>query len=139
MTFAFICDSYFQKKKGLIGLSALIKGEIPNHSITTITADEFLQTGKFPDGVSGVIIERGTWQKNFSLFRYFGLLPLFESQKLAFVAGSSEAELKGRFGMKGRETIIPRNIGADEISTQLTNLLELPLPAFTHPKSKAVA
>jgi hypothetical protein len=139
MTFAFICDSYFQKKKGLIGLSALIKGEIPNHNIITITADEFLQAGKFPDGVSGVIIERGTWQKSFSLFRYFGLLPLFESQKLAFVSGSSEAELKGRLGMKGRETVIPRNIGAEEISTQLTNLLELPPPAFTHPKSKAVA
>jgi hypothetical protein len=139
MTFVFICDSYFQKKKGLIGLSALIKGEIPNHNIITITADEFLQTGKFPNDVSGVLIERGTWQKNFSLFRYFGLLPMFESQKLAFVANSSEAELKGRLGMKGRETVISRNLGAEEISTQLTNMLELPLPAFTHPTSKAVA
>jgi hypothetical protein len=117
----------------------LAKGEIPNHNIITITADEFLQTGKFPDGVSGVIVERGTWQKNFSLFRYFGLLPLFEGQKLAFVANSPEAELKGRLGMKGRETVILRNIGAEEISAQLTNLLELPPSAFTHPKSKAVA
>jgi response regulator of citrate/malate metabolism len=60
MTFAFICDSYFQKKRGLTSLSALVKSEIPNHSIITITADEFLQTGKFPDGASGVIVERGT-------------------------------------------------------------------------------
>jgi hypothetical protein len=64
---------------------------------------------------------------------------LFESQKLAFVAGSPDTELKGRLGMKGRETIISRNIGAEEISAQLANMLELPLPAFTHPKSKAVA
>jgi hypothetical protein len=135
MTFAFICDSYFQKKVS----ASLVNGEIPNHNIITLTADEFLQTGKFPDGVSGVIVERGTWQKSFSMFRYFGLLPLFESQRLAFVAGSLEAELKGRLGMKGRETVIPRNISAEEISTQLSNLLELPLPAFTHPKSKAVA
>jgi hypothetical protein len=135
MTFAFICDSYFQKKVS----PSLVNGEIPNHSIITITADEFLQTGKFPDGVSGVIVERGTWQKNFSLFRYFGLLPLFESQKMAFVMSLLETELKGRLGMKGRETIISRNASAEEISTHLNNLLELPPPAFTHPKSKAVA
>jgi hypothetical protein len=135
MKFAFICDSYFQKKVP----SGLINGEIPNHDIVTIAADDILQTGKFPDGVSSIIIERGTWQKNFSMFRYFGLLPLFESQKIAFVATSAEAEMKGRLGMKGRETIIQRNTSAEEISTQLNNLLELPPPAFTHPKSKAVA
>jgi hypothetical protein len=57
MTFVFICDTYFQKKV----FSVLVNGEIPNHKITTITANDFLETGKLPEDISGVIIERGTW------------------------------------------------------------------------------
>ncbi|MDR0516948.1 MAG: hypothetical protein LBH25_07890 [Fibromonadaceae bacterium] len=135
MTFVFICDSYFQKKV----LGCLVNGDIPDHEIITITSNELLQTGKLPDNISGVIVERRTWQKNFSLFRYFGLLPLFEEHKLAFLAGSSEVELKGRSAMKSREFVIPKNISAEEVSAQLTHLLELPPSAFSHPKSRAVA
>ena len=91
-----------------------------------------------PEGISGVIVERGTWQKSFSMMRYFGLLPLLEQQTLAFVS-SSDTEFKGRGAMKGKEFIIPNTINAEEASTQLTRLLELPPPAFAHPKSKAIA
>ncbi|MCL2261064.1 MAG: hypothetical protein FWC15_06905 [Fibromonadales bacterium] len=135
MIFAFICDSYFQKKVS----SVLVNGEVPNHKITTLTADEFLEAGKLPEGISGVIIERSTWQKNFSMFRYFGLLPQLEQQTLAFVANSPDTELKGRGTMKGKDFIISNNINAEEASTQLTRLLELPPPAFTHHKSRAIA
>jgi len=135
MTFAFICDSYFQKKVS----SVLVNGEIPNHKIITMTASEFLETGKLPEDVSGVIIERGTWQKSFSMFRYFGLLPLLEQKTLAFVTNSHDVEFKGRGAMKNKDFIIPNSINAEDASTQLTRLLELPPPAFTHPKSKAIA
>lgn len=135
MIFAFICDSYFQKKVS----SVLVNGEIPSHKIVTLTADEFLEAGKLPDDVSGVVIERSTWQKNFSMFRYFGLLPQLEQKTLAFVANSAEAELKGRGAMKGKDFIISNNINAEEAATQLTRLLELPPPAFTHHKSRAIA
>jgi hypothetical protein len=134
MIFAFICDTYFQKKVS----SSLVSGEIPNHKIITLTANELLESGKLPEDISGVIVERGTWQKNFSLFRYFGLLPLLEKQNLAFVT-SADAELKGRTAMKNKEFIIPSNINVEEAAIQLSRLQELPPPAFTHPKSKAIA
>jgi len=134
MTFAFICDPYFQKKVN----ANLVNGEIPNHKVITLTANEFLESGKLPEGISGLLIERGTWQKNFSLFRYFGLLPAIEKQNLAFVA-STETELKGRAAMKGKEFIIQCNINPEDASVQLNRLQELPPPAFTHPKSKAIA
>jgi len=133
MTFAFICDTHFQKKVS----SALVNGEVPNHKIITMTADQFLESGKLPEGISGVIVERGTWQKSFSLFRYFGLLPLLEKQNLAFVA-NSETEFKGRSAMKNKEFIIHSNISADDASAKL-NSLETAQPAFIHPKSKAIA
>jgi len=134
MTYAFICDPYFQKKVN----ANLVNGEIPNHKIITLTANEFLESGKLPEGISGLIIERGTWQKNFSLFRYFGLLPQIEKQNLAFVTGT-DTEFKGRFAMKNKEFIIQSNINPEEAAVQLNRLQELPPPAFTHPKSKAIA
>jgi len=134
MTYALICDPYFQKKVN----ANLVNGEIPNHQIITLTANEFLESGKLPEGISGLIIERGTWQKNFSMFRYFGLLPIIEKQNLAFIA-SPDAELKGRSGMKNKEFTIQSNINPEEVALQLNRLQELPPPAFTHPKSKAIA
>jgi len=133
MTFVFICDTHFQKRVS----SALVNGEVPNHKIITITADQFLESGKLPEGISGVIIERGTWQKSFSLFRYFGLLPLLEKQNLAFVS-NSDTEFKGRSAMKNKEFIIMNNISAEDVSVKL-NSLETALPAFTHQKSNAIA
>jgi len=134
MIFAFICDTHFQKKVS----SILVNGEIPNHKIVTLTANEFLESGKLPDGISGVIVERATWQKNFSLFRYFGLLPLLEKQCLAFVA-NAPAEFKGRANMRNKEFLLPNSINAEDASAGLIRLLELPPPAFTHPKSRVLA
>jgi hypothetical protein len=132
MTFAFICDAYFHKRVQ----NSLVNGEIPNHKIVTLTANEFLETGKLPEDISGVIFERGTWQKNFGMFRYFGLLPTLEKQSIAFVTNSPDAEFKGRAAMKSKEFIIPSNINAEDVSTQLNRLLELPPPTFSHPKPK---
>jgi len=134
MTFAFICDPYFQKKVN----ANLVNGEIPNHKIITLTANELLESGKLPEDISGLLIERGTWQKNFSLFRYFGLLPIIEKQNLAFVA-NTDTEFKGRLAMKNKEFIIQSNINPEDAAVQLNRLQELPPPAFTHPKSKAIA
>jgi hypothetical protein len=135
MTFAFICDSHFQKKVS----DAMVKGEIPNHKVIALTANEFLETGNLPNDISAVIVEHNTWQKNFSLFRYFGLLPLLEKHIIAFVAGAADVEIKGRASMKNKDFIIQSNINAEEASVQLGRLLELPPSAYTHPKSRAIA
>jgi len=134
MTFAFICDPHFQKKAS----ASLVNGEIPNHEIITLTANEFLESGKLPENISGLIVERETWQKNFSLFRYFGLLPAIEKQNIAFITGS-DTEFKGRLGMKGKEFTIQNNLNPEDIALQLTRMQELPPPAYIHPKSKAIA
>ncbi|MCL1967423.1 MAG: hypothetical protein FWF67_06035 [Fibromonadales bacterium] len=134
MTFVFICDTHFQKKVS----NALVSGEVPNHKVITMTADQFLEAGKLPEGLSGVIVERGTWQKSFSLFRYFGLLPLLEKHNLAFVS-NSETEFKGRSAMKSKEFIIHSGISADDASAKLNMLEANPPAAFIHPKSKALA
>ncbi|MDR3000043.1 MAG: hypothetical protein LBU89_02165 [Fibromonadaceae bacterium] len=135
MTFALICDEYFQKKVSGIWFN----GEIPNHKVVNMTADNLLETGKLPEGISAVLIERATWQKNFSMFRYFNMLPLLEEKVLAFIASTPEPELKGRGAMRGKEFIFPNGINADDASAQLTRLLELAPPAFTHPKPKVLA
>jgi hypothetical protein len=135
MNFAFICDPHFRKKVS----GALAAGEIPGHKIITLTANEFLETGKLPDGISAVIVEHGTWQKNFSPFRYYGLLPVLEKHILAFVASAPDVEIKGRLPMKSKDFIILNNVNVEEISVQLGRLLELPPAAYAHPKSRAIA
>jgi len=135
MTFAFICDSFFQKKVS----SSLVNGEIPNHSVITMTANDFLQSGRLPEGISGVLMEKGTWQKNFSLFRYFGLLPQFEKRNIAFISSSLDLDFKGRLGMKNKELVIHGATSPEDMASQLTRLAELTPMAFTHPKSRAIA
>jgi len=135
MTFVFICDSFFQKKVS----SSLVNGEIPNHKIITMTANDFLQSGQLPEGISGVIMEKGTWQKNFSMFRYFGLLRQLEKHSIAFISGSLDLDFKGRLGMKNKEFVIHSATNAEDMASQLNRLAELTPPAFTHPKSRAIA
>jgi hypothetical protein len=136
MNFAFICDHHFQKKAA----SILANGDIPNHKITTITANDFLESGTLPKDISAVIVEHGTWQKNFSVFRYFGLLRVLEGKPLAFISNIPDVEIKGRGAMKNKDFIINNNIGnPEDISAQLKLLMDAPPPAFTHPKSRAIA
>jgi len=135
MTFAFICDSFFQKRVS----SSLVNGEIPNHKVITMTANDFLRDGRLPEGISGILMEKETWQKNFSLFRYFGLLPQIEKQSMAFISNSLDLDFKGRLGMKNKEFVIHSATSPDDMSSQLTRLAELTPPAFVHPKSRAMA
>lgn len=134
MAFVFICDELYQKKVSEV----LVNGEVPNYKITTITANKFLESGKLPEDADCVIIERDTWQKNFSMFRYFRLLPLLEGKKLAFVA-SFTADFKGRKNKKTKEFVIPYNINAEEAAGYLAQLQEFSEPAYVHQKSKAIA
>ncbi|GHV13931.1 hypothetical protein AGMMS49938_09220 [Fibrobacterales bacterium] len=142
MILTFICDSHFQKKVSL----AFTHGDVHSHKIIAITADEFLQSGKLPEGTQGILVERGTWQKNFALFRYFNLLPLLEGRPLGFVVNASiagvpvgEADFKGRLALKGRDFVLSSNIGLDELALQINKFAELPVPTYSHPKSRAVA
>jgi len=135
MTFAFICDPFFHKKVS----SSLVNGEIPNHNIITMSANDFLESGRLPEGISGVLVEKGTWQKNFSLFRYFGLLPQIEKQNVAFISNLVDLDFKGRLGMKNKEFVIHNATTPEDLASQLTRLAELTPPAFTHPRSRAIA
>jgi len=135
MTFVFICDPFFQKRVS----SGWVNEEIPNHKVITITANDFLESGQLPEGISGVLMEKGTWQKNFSMFRYFGLLPQLEKQNMAFISNSLDLDFKGRLGMKNKEFVIHSATSIEDVTLQLTRLAELTPPAFVHPKSRAIA
>ena len=135
MTFAFICDPFFQKKVSPV----LVNGNVPNHKIITIAANDFLESGKLPEDISGLIFERETWQKNFSMFRYFGYLPILEKFNIAFVANNPDADFKGRVGMKGKEFIIPNSINSEDATAHLNSYAELDPPDFVHSKSRAIA
>ena len=93
MKFVFLCDANYLK-----GDMANFVNNFPrNHELVTMSSDELLQTKSIFEGTFAVLAERTTWQKNFSLFRYFGLLPLLEVLPLGIVSRSRRSEpLKGR-------------------------------------------
>ena len=74
MKFVFLCDANYLKGD----MVNFVNNFPTNHELVTMTSDELLQTKSIFEGTFAVLAERTTWQKNFSLFRYFGLLPLLE-------------------------------------------------------------
>lgn len=137
MKFVFLCDSVYLKGD----FEAFATKNFPaEHQLTVMTADEFLQAKRFPEGTFAIFAERFTWQKNFSLFRYFGLLPVLEVLPLGIVSRSRRQEpLKGRTAAKSSEFYINPSATTEEISAQLTKFISAPPQSFTYPRGAAKA
>ncbi len=137
MKFVFLCDAVYLKGD----LEAFANKNFPSeHSLTVMTAEEFLQAKRFPEGTFAIFAERFTWQKNFSLFRYFGLLPVLEVLPLAVVSRSRRQEpLKGRAAAKNNEFYINPSATTEEISAQLTKFVAAPPQSFSYPRGVAKA
>jgi hypothetical protein len=116
MKFVFLCDASYLKGD----LAAFVNNFPTNHELVTMTAEEFLQAKCFPEGTFGVLVERFTWQKNFSLFRYFGLLPILEVLPL-----------------RGSEIVIVPSASPEELFTMVDKFVAAPPPGHVYPRGCA--
>ena len=131
MKFVFLCDDIYLK-----GDNAAFVNNFPtNHELVTMSGEAFLQAKGVPENTFGLLVERFTWQKNFSLFRYFGLLPVLEMVPLAVVSRSRRVEpLKGRSALRGREMIIAPNASSEELYTAIDRFVAAPPQIHTYPR-----
>ena len=131
MKFVFLCDDIYLK-----GDNAAFVNNFPtNHDLVTMSGEAFLQAKGVPENTFGLLVERFTWQKNFSLFRYFGLLPVLEMVPLAVVSRSRRVEpLKGRSALRGQEMIIAPNASSEELYTAIDRFVAAPPQIHTYPR-----
>ncbi|PBC67741.1 hypothetical protein [Fibrobacter sp. UWS1] len=131
MKFVFLCDDIYLK-----GDNAAFVNNFPtNHELLTMSGEAFLQAKGVPENTFGLLVERFTWQKNFSLFRYFGLLPVLEMVPLAVVSRSRRVEpLKGRSALRGQEMIIAPNASSEELYTAIDRFVAAPPQIHTYPR-----
>ena len=88
MKFVFLCDANYLKGD----LVNFVNNFPTNHELVTMTSDDLLQSKSVMEGTFAILAERATWQKNFSLFRYFGLLPMLEVLPLGVVSRGRRGE-----------------------------------------------
>ena len=131
MKFVFLCDDIYLK-----GDNAAFVNNFPtNHELVTMSGEAFLQAKGVPENTFGLLVERFTWQKNFSLFRYFGLLPVLEMVPLAVVSRSRRVEpLRGRSALRGQEMIIAPNASSEELYTAIDRFVAAPPQIHTYPR-----
>lgn len=135
MKFVFLCDACYLK-----GDYANFVNNFPsNHELVKMTSDELLQN-KGVDGAFAILVERSTWQKNFSVFRYFGLLPQLETVPMAVVGRQRRGEfLKGRSQNRNQEVFFNPAAAPEEIFLQLDKFISAPPAGFTYPRGSAKA
>ena len=103
-------------------------------------AEDFLKAKRFPEGTFAILTERSTWQKNFSLFRYFGLLSMLEVLPLGLVGRFRRQDaLKGRSAVKHQEFILNPASTTEELSALLNKFIAAPPVSFSYPKGAAKA
>jgi len=92
-----------------------------DHELILIHGEELLETKKLPQ-CDALITERSTWQKYFSMWRYFDLLDQLESVPIGMIVRSRRSEnLKGRAGI--REMSINPMSSTEDILNALDRLL----------------
>jgi hypothetical protein len=92
MNFAFICEPHYMAGE----LESFTKRFSELHEINNVSADAIL-SGKNLEEFHGIIVERRTWQKYYSLFKYFDVLNSLTRAPLAYVQKTRKADpLKGR-------------------------------------------
>lgn len=134
MKFLFLCDANYLKGE----MANFVNNFPTNHELVPITSDELLQSKSVFDGTFAILAERTTWQKNFSLFRYFGLLPLLEVLPLAIVSRTHRSEpIKGRSQNKDQEIFFNPTATAEELYMQIDNFVTAPPAGFSYPRGLA--
>ena len=136
MKFVFLCDSNYLKGD----YSAFTSNFPVEHELLVMSAEDFLKAKRFPEGTFAILTERSTWQKNFSLFRYFGLLSMLEVFPLGLVGRFRRQDaLKGRSAVKHQEFILNPASTTEELSALLNKFIAAPPVSFSYPKGAAKA
>ena len=131
MKFVLLCDDIYLKGD----LAAFVNNFPTNHELVTMSGEAFLQAQGFPENTFGLLVERFTWQKNFSLFRYFGLLPILETVPLAIVSRNRRIEpLKCRSSLRGQEMIISPNASSEELYSAIEKFVAAPPQIHSYPR-----
>lgn len=131
MKFVFLCDASYLKGD----FASFVNNFPTNHELVTMTGEEFLQAKAFPEGTFGLLIDRFTWQKNFSLFRYFDLLPVLEALPLAIVSRSRRIDaLKGRNAMRNSEIVILPNASQEDLLAAIDKFVAAPPAGHVYPR-----
>jgi hypothetical protein len=136
MKFVFLCDANYLKGD----LVSFVNNFPTNHELVTMTSEEFLQAKGFLEGTFAILAERSTWQKNFSLFRYFGLLPVLEVLPLGVVSRSRRVEpLKGRSSARGTEVYFNPSSSPEELFMAIDKFISAPPFGFVYSRGLAKA
>lgn len=134
MRFVLLCDSNYLKGDAV----GFINNFPRNHELVTMTSEDLLSKKALPEGVKGVLVERTTWQKGFSLFRYFGLLPLLEPIPFGVLTrGRKQEPLKGRGSCK--EMYFSASASPEEVFSTLDRFCSLPPSLHQYPRGSAKA
>lgn len=134
MKFVFLCDANYLKGD----LVNFVNNFPTNHELVTMTSDELLQSKSVIEGTFAILAERSTWQKNFSLFRYFGLLPMLEVLPLGVVSRMRRSEpLKGRSQNRNQEVYFSPSASAEELYLQIDKFVAAPPSIISYPKGNA--
>ena len=107
-----------------------------NHELITMGGEDLLNKKAFPEGVKGILVERNAWQEWFSIFRYYGLLPLLETLPLGVVVHGAKLEpLKGRRNCK--EVVFQATGSPEEVFSTLDRFCSLPPSLHQYPRGSA--
>lgn len=134
MRFVLLCDSNYMKGD----VVNFINNFPRNHELVTITSEDLFSQKALPEGTKGLLVERTTWQKSFSLLRYLGILPALESVPLGVVIrGRRQETLKGRRNCK--EVYFTANASPEEVFSTLDRFCSLPPSLHQYPRGSSRA
>lgn len=118
MKFVFICDEQYTKTPEL---QRFLENFPKDHELVVFDGKDLLEQKQLP-ACDALIAERRTWQRYFSLYRYFDVLELLESIPVGIVIRKNMVEkLKGRHRI--REVVIPLAGSTEDILSALDKLL----------------
>ncbi len=136
MKFIFLCDPRYMK-----GEMASFVANFPSvHELVVMSGEEFLSAKQFPEETFAVLADRPTWQKYFSLFRYFGLLPVLEKLPFAVVGRARRQDaLKGRMSVRSSEFFINPSFSSEELYAIVDRFVAAPPAGHIYPRGTARA
>ena len=81
------------------------------HAVVTVSGEQVLETETLPDG-DAVVVDERCWQRHASMFRYFGVLRVFQGRPFGLIASRRGMRLKA--ANRKPDAVMFRGFGASE-------------------------